>query len=93
MEPTTDTLLMRVLDNQKTDGERLARLEEFTLDMREDVAAIKAAQDSCPGRVAEMQRQARRAAWITAGKILAWVAGIGATIAGAIKTAASIFGG
>ena len=90
---TIDSLLFKVLANQKHDGERLARLEEMSSEMKADVSEIKDTQLSCPARIAEMRRQARIAAWVTAGKILAWFVGIGATIAGAFKAVASIFGG
>jgi hypothetical protein len=90
---TTDSLLMQVIDNQKHDGERLARVEELTLDLRTEIMAVSTAQRSCPARISEMQRQARHAAWVIAGKILAWVIGILATMAGAIQAVASIFGG
>ena len=90
---SVNNLLLQVVENQKRDGERLARMEEITLDMRTDLVEVRDAQRTCPGRIAEMQRQSRRAAWTVAGKILAWFVGICATVAGAIQAVASIFGG
>jgi len=88
-----DGKLTQLLTNQKVDGERLARVETLTEEMKGEILFVKNAQLSCPGRLAEMQRQARRSALIIAGKVLGWAVGIAATIAGAVQAIASIFGG
>jgi hypothetical protein len=90
---TQGDLLLQIIENQKADGERLARVESLQHDLRAQVVAVREAQETCPGRIAEMQRQVRRASIISVGKFLAWSAGICATAAGAITALAAIFGG
>ena len=86
-------LLLQIIENQKADGERLARVESLQHDLKEQVIAVREAQEVCPARVAEMQRQVRKNTIIVTGKVLAWGAGICATIVGAITAFAKIFGG
>jgi len=89
----SNDLLMEILKNQRSDGERLARVEVLTEEMKTDIIAVKTLQVSCPGRIAEMQRQARKAAWVTAGKLLGWFIGIVTACAGAWQAIAAVFGG
>jgi ferric-dicitrate binding protein FerR (iron transport regulator) len=88
-----DGKLERILREQSEHGERLSRVEVITESTKAEVAAVRQAQDSCPGRIAEIRRQGRRAAWATAGKLLAWAIGIVTAGAGAWTALAAIFGG
>ena len=89
----SNDILVEILKNQRNDGERLARVEILTAEMRSDILDVKTLQTSCPGRIAEMQRQARKAAWVTAGKLLGWFIGIVTACAGAYQAIAAVFGG
>ena len=93
METGHEPLLLEIIKNQKADGERLARVESLTQETKQEIVHVKHAQLTCPGRIAEMQRQARRAALVTAGKLLGWIIGVVTAIAGAWKAVAAIIGG
>ena len=88
-----DSKMDRILEGQSKDRERLVRVEDLTSGLRAEILAVKQAQETCPGRIAEMSRQARRAAWLTAGKLLGWVIGVVTALAGAWQAVAAIFGG
>jgi len=88
-----DGKIDRIIENQGEDRERLVRVECLTADLKTEILAVKTLQTSCPGRIAEMQRQARRATWVTAGKLLGWFIGIVTACAGAYTAVAAIFGG
>ena len=90
---TQGDLLLQIIENQKTDGERLARVESMQFELKTELRAVHVAQTECPARIAEMNRQVRRSALLMTGKFLAWFVGIGATVAGAITAVASMFGG
>jgi hypothetical protein len=86
-------ILLQIFENQRSDSERLARVEVIVSEMGITVKEVKALHAACPGRIAEMQRQAKRAALIVAGKLLMWLIGIVTACAGAYTAVAAIFGG
>jgi len=88
-----DGKLERILREQSEHGERLTRVETLTESTKSEIIAVRTAQESCPGRIAEIRRQGRHAAWVTVGKLLAWVIGIVTAGAGAWTALAAIFGG
>jgi len=86
-------ILLKIFDNQRKDSERLARVEVIVGDMGVTIKEVKDLQATCPGRIAEMQRQAKRAALIAASKLLMWIIGVITACAGAYTAVAAIFGG
>jgi len=86
-------ILLQIFENQRSDSERLARVEVLTNEMGVAIKEIRDMQIRCPGRIAEMQRQARRAGLVMAGKLLGWFIGIVTACAGAYTAVAAIFGG
>ena len=88
-----DTKIGHILENQRDDGERMSRLEVSLKDVKNDITAVRANQESCPGRIAEMKRQARTEAWKARGKLMMWVLGVVGAAMGVAEAYARLFGG
>jgi hypothetical protein len=92
-----DSKIDRIIENQGEDRERMVRVELLTAELRTEILSVKSAHQTCPGRIAEMQRQsslaARRATLMMAGKLLSWTIGVVAAIAGAWQAIAAVLGG